>query len=121
MKLPTLSEASAKAIRIFIFRMIFLLFSGAIFLLLAYYIPRNTRYEYADTVKYTEKLADTTENRCTLVLEDEKLVVYSAGGSQRTVTNADISSLTEYDIQLLKKGISASANEINEILGSFGS
>ena len=124
MKLPTLSKANAKAIKDLLLRLTFLICSGTLFLLFAYYIPRNTRYEYTDTVNHTEKshkTTDITENMCTLILENGMLVVYSDDGKQRTVTDADTSSLTEYDIQLLSKGISACANEINEILGSLGS
>ncbi len=123
MKIPQLPQSTAKAIKEFMLRTAFLLTSAAIFLLLVYYIPRNTRYEYTDakTSSSSEKNVNSEKSElCTLILQNGNLVVYSADG-KRTVTDARTDSLTEYDIQLLSEGIHATEEEIYELLGTIES
>lgn len=123
MKNTSHAKASTKAIKVFLLRMSFLMCSAAIFMLLTYYIPQNTHYEYTDSkssAAHGEAAATEYSNACTLVLENGKLVIYSADG-RRNVTDTDTESLTEYDIQLLSEGIHASYDEIYELLEAIGS
>ena len=99
----------------------FLALSVLAFLLIAHYVSLNTEYEYTDIEKTSgtgEHITAADEPLYTLVLENDKLVIYSEDGSAEYV-DTDTRLLTEYDRELLGKGISAGIDEINNIIGSL--
>ena len=120
MKKTLLDQKTQTIVCDFLKRMAFLALSAATFVLLGHYISRNTEYEYTDTAKNTmdTELIQETGNICKLVLEDEKLVIYSATGEPE-VADADTGMLTEYDRSILENGISADREKISEIIESL--
>lgn len=120
MKKTLLDQKTRTIVCDFLKRMAFLALSAAAFVLLGHYISRNTEYEYTDTVKNamdTEFIKETG-NICKLVLENEKLVIYSATGEPE-IADADTGMLTEYDRSILENGISADREKISEIIESL--
>ncbi len=119
MKRSFLSKFPKKAITDFLKKVTFLLCSASVFLLLGYYIPQNTEYEYTNTQKTSvlpQNISSSDETLCTLVLKNGNLVVCYDDGTTNNITQADTSVLTEYDKQLLSEGICATEQEIYELL-----
>ncbi|MBR3996486.1 MAG: hypothetical protein IKI97_14570 [Clostridia bacterium] len=105
-------------------RLLFCLAVVLAFMFFQHYISRNAEYEYTGTEKKVISSGTVAEKECslyTLRLENGSLSVYAPDGSFEYTVDIDTELLTEYDRELLSKGISVAKDELSQLIGELDS
>lgn len=105
-------------------RLMFCLVIVLAFIFFQHYISLNAEYEYTNAEKKVISSGTVTEKQYSLFtirLENGLLSVYSPDASLKYTVEIDTSRLTEYDRELLSKGISASEEELFQLIGELNS
>ena len=92
----------------------------AVFAICVCYIPQNVTYEYRD-IENTENTDASAPGNVSETLriireKDGKIGIFRTDGSLIRTVNVDVSSLPDYDRQLLGEGIVASEQELTELI-----